>query len=151
VSIKNNLMFGVSLLMEEELYRKVTRLETKVEEHDRKLDAQVEKNESLTRLATLMQLQMEESKERERRQEIRDDKQNKQMEKFSETLTKVNDNLTNLNTKQQSLTDRVSEIEGTLSGQKIDIVKLLKGMLSYLLTAAGGGVVLYIYIKLGIK
>lgn len=122
-----------------------------MEEHERKLNAQVEKNESLTRLATLMELQIEETKERERRQEIRDDKQNKQMEKFSETLTKVNENLTNLNTNQESLTERVSEIEGTLSGQKIDLVKLFKGMLSYILTAAGGGLVLYIYIKLGIK
>jgi predicted nuclease with TOPRIM domain len=121
----------------QDVIQKVAILETKVEEHSRKLDAQIEKNESLTRLTTLVELQMQESKDRERRQEIRDDKQNKQMEKFSETLTKVNDNLTNLNNQQHSLTERVSDIEGTLSGQKIDPIKLFKGILSYIATGVG--------------
>lgn len=137
-------------MVQEDIYQKVAKLETKVEDHDRKLNSQAEKNETLTRLATLMELQMEEAKEKERRQEIRDEKQNKSMEKFGETLVKVNENLTSLNNKQESLGDRVAEIEGTLSNQKIDVIGLVKSILTYVLTAAGGIVLAWIYIKLGL-
>jgi len=124
-------------LAQDEIYGRVRFLETKVEDHDKKLNAQAEKNETLTRLATLMELQMEEAKEKERRQEIRDDKQNKSMEKFGETLVKVNENLTSLNNKQESLGNRVAEIEGTLSNQNIDTFQLVKGILSYVATGLG--------------
>jgi chromosome segregation ATPase len=124
-------------LVQDDLNGRVRVLETKVEDHDKKLNAQSEKNETLTRLATLMELQMEEAKEKERRQEIRDDKQNKSMERFGETLLKVNENLTSLNNKQESLGTRVAEIEGTLSEQKIDTFKLVKGILSYIATGLG--------------
>lgn len=132
--------------MTQDLYQKVAKLETKVEEHDRKLDAQIEKNESLTRLTTLMERQIEDSKERERRQEIRDDKQNKQMEQFGITLINVNQNLTNLNSKQELLDDRVTGIEGTLSKQQFSIVDVLK----YIGAAIGGLVVGYIGLKIGL-
>jgi hypothetical protein len=134
----------VILLVEEELYQRVAKLETKVEDHDKKLQIQVEKNESLTRLATLVELQMQESKERERRQEIRDEKQNKQMEKFSATLDKVNDNLTDLNISQQQMKqdmnaigNRVADIEQYQEDAKIDPLKLFKGILSYVVTGIG--------------
>jgi hypothetical protein len=130
--------------VEEELYQRVAKLETKVEDHDKKLQIQVEKNESLTRLATLVELQMQESKERERRQEIRDEKQNKQMEKFSATLDKVNDNLTDLNISQQQMKqdmnaigNRVADIEQYQEDAKIDPLKLFKGILSYVVTGIG--------------
>ena len=131
-------------MVNEELYQKVAKLETKVEEHDKKLQIQSEKNESLTRLTTLVELQMQETKERERRQEIRDEKQNIQMEKFSTTLDKVNDNLTDLNISQQQMKqdmsaigNRVADIEKYQEGSKIDSFKLFKGILSYIATGIG--------------
>lgn len=130
--------------MQEDIYQKVAKLEAKVEDHDKKLNSQAEKNETLTRLATLMELQMEELKEKERRQEIRDDKQNKSMERFGDTLIKVNENLTSLNNKQEALGTRVAEIEGTLSEQKIDTFKLVKGILSYIATGLGSIAIAYV-------
>jgi predicted nuclease with TOPRIM domain len=144
-------MWSVAIVVQEELYERMAKAETKLDEHGKLLSAQIEKNEALTRLTTLVELQMQDSKERERRQEIRDEKQNKQMEKFSDTLVKVNQNLDNLNSKQELLDERVTGIEGTLSHQKIDVVGLVKSILTYALTAAGGIVVAYLYMKLGLK
>jgi chromosome segregation ATPase len=124
----------------QDLYQKVAKLETKVEEHSKLLQKQQEKNDIQTELNTLLKLQIEANKE-----------QNKTMEKFGETLNRIDTNLTHLNSKQELLDERVNGIEESLSGQKIDTVKLVKGIFSYVLTAAGGGLVLYVYIKLGIK
>ncbi|MED3562234.1 hypothetical protein [Bacillus xiapuensis] len=133
-------------MMNEDVYERLTKVETKVEEHDKKLNAQESKNETLTKLTILMERQMDDTKERERKQEIRDEKQNKQMESFGQTLIKVNENLTNLNSKQTMLDDRVTGIEGTLSKQSFSMIDVLK----YLGATIAGLAVGYIAMKLGI-
>lgn len=128
----------------------IAKIETTVDEHTRLLTAQTEKNDTLTRLATLLEREMEDSKERERRQEIRDKAQSKQMEKFSETLTNVNQNLTILNSKQELLDERVTGIETTLTtekkNRKQNIIKSIKYIGSLLI----GVFLAWLYKKLGL-
>jgi hypothetical protein len=134
----------LSPLEQEKIYERLKKVETIQEEHTKLLDAQISKNEALTRLTVLMERQMEDNKEREKRQDLRDKKQNQQMDKFSETLVNVNNNLTNLNTNQQQMKQdmneigtRVSDIERLQEEQKIDPVKLFKAILSYIATGLG--------------
>jgi predicted nucleic acid-binding Zn-ribbon protein len=131
----------------EELYSKVSKIEatiskmeTIIDEHSRLLDRQQNKNEVQTELNTLLRLQIEANKE-----------QSKQLEKFGDTLDRIDTNLTNLNNSQQSLGERVSEIEGIMSDQKIDTVKLVKSIFAYVLTAAGGILLTILYIRIGLK
>lgn len=127
-------------MVQEDIYERLTKVETIQEEHERKLNSQLEKNETLIKIETLMSMQIEDSKKRD-----------KQMDKFEDTLLKVNDNLTNLNNNQKQLGDRVTDIESTLNGQKIDVVGLVKSIFAYVLTAAGGLLVGYLAMKFGIK
>ncbi|MDF2789820.1 MAG: hypothetical protein K0S80_2918 [Neobacillus sp.] len=119
-------------------------IENTVADHSRQLIRQSEKNETLTKLATLMERQIEETKERDRRQEIRDEKQNSQMESFGDTLKLINSNLTNLNSKQELLDNRVTGIETTLDLQKIDPIRLFKAILSYFATGIGSIAIAYL-------
>lgn len=120
-------------MIEEELYQRVVRLETIQEEHAKLLNSQIEKNETLVEMKTLIKRQIEDSEKRD-----------KQLEKFSDTLSKVNDNLTNLNISQQQMKEdmgeigsRVSDIEKFQEEGKIDTAKLVKGVLSYIATGIG--------------
>jgi hypothetical protein len=123
-------------LVQEELHSKVSVLENKVIEHTRLLEKQQDRNDSQTELNTLLKLQMETSKE-----------QQKTLDKFADTLERVNMNLTNLNNSQQQLGERVTEIEGFLSGQKFSMTDVLK----YIGAIIGGIILAWVYIKLGIK
>jgi vacuolar-type H+-ATPase subunit I/STV1 len=140
----------------------VVKVSTTVDEHTRLLNLQSEKNDTLTRLATLLEREMDDSKERERRQELRDEAQNKQLEKFSITLDKVNENLTNLNksqenlnTKQENLNDRLSEVESVIKDQNINSGVLFKGFLKHFTLGIGtlvGGLILgYLLFRWGIS
>jgi arginine deiminase len=127
-------------LIEEELYQRVVRLETIQEEHAKLLNSQIEKNETLVEMKTLIKRQIEDSEKRD-----------KQMEKFSDTLSKVNDNLTNLNISQQQMKEdmgeigsRVSDIEKFQEAGKIDTDKLVKAILSYLATGLGSIAIAYV-------
>lgn len=131
----------------EDLNERMTRVETIQEEHKKLLNSQIEKNESLIEIKTLLARQIEDSRKR-------DD----QMDKFELTLTKVNDNLTNLNHSQQQMksdmgqiSTRVSDIERNQVEQKIDPIKLLKGILSYIATGIGSIAIAYILWKFGIS
>jgi hypothetical protein len=99
-------------------------LEQRVEEHGIKLAKQEDKNESQIELNTLLKLQIETSKEH-----------SKQMEKFGDTLDRVNDNLTGLNTGMQDLNSRVTEIENNQDEKKIDLGQLAKNTILYLIPA----------------
>jgi vacuolar-type H+-ATPase subunit I/STV1 len=132
--------------------QRVTKLETTVDEHTRLLNAQSEKNDVLTRLTVLLEREMSDSKERERRQELRDEAQTKQMEKFGETLAAVNQNLSLLNTKQENLNikqedinDRLSDVESVIKDQNINTGIFFKGILKHTLLGLGtliGGFIL---------
>lgn len=120
-------------MIEEELYHRVVRLETIQEEHAKLLNSQIEKNETLVEMKTLIKRQIEDSEKRDN-----------QMEKFSDTLNKVNENLTNLNINQQQMKvdmseigSRVTDIEKFQEEGKIDTAKLIKGILSYVATGCG--------------
>ena len=137
---------------------RVAKIEAIVNDHERRLIDQNVKNETLVKLATLMEVQVNESKEKERRQEIRDEKQSVQMEKFGDTLQLVNRNLSDLNKTQQQIKDdmdgvsgRVTDIESTISAQKIDPISVLKKIFAYVATAVGGIIIAWIYITLGLK
>lgn len=142
----------------EELNERVAKLETTIQEHDKRLDAQLEKNDTLTRLTTIMEVQAAEAKEREKRQDIRDEKQNEQIEKVTNTLNNINSNLTELNISQQQMKNdmseigkRVTDIEHNQVELKIDPVKMFKGIVKQVCLYAGGILVAYVLYKLGIN
>jgi predicted Holliday junction resolvase-like endonuclease len=111
----------------DELVGRVRVLETKVEDHDKKLDKQQERNDIQTELNTILKMNVE------------------QMKRFGETLDKIDINLTNLNNNQINLGQRVTEIEGFLSNQKFSITDVLK----YIGAIVGGLIVGYISTKIG--
>jgi chromosome segregation ATPase len=150
-SRKINAMLGVVLLDNATIDQRVTKLETTVDEHTRQLNAQSEKNDTLTRLATLLEREMSDSKERERRQELRDEAQSKQMEKFGDTLVQMNQNLTLLNNSQIQLGQRVDNIESTLQNQNINTNSLFKGILKEVGLLLGGFVLAFLLYKFGIS
>jgi chromosome segregation ATPase len=126
---------------------RLTKLETKVEEHSKLLDKQQDRNEILIEMKTLLKMQTDVNSE-----------QNKQMKEFNDTLQNVNENLTNLNISQQQMKidmneigNRVEEIEKKADEHKIDPMKVIKQFLSYLATAVGSIAIAYIIWKLGIK
>lgn len=111
--------------MSEDLNERVAKLEIRVDTHERSILAQTDKNESLAKLATLMELQI-----------LANDKQNIQLEKFGETLNRVDDNLSSMNVTQQQLQrevvqigSRVEVIEKKADENKVDKFNLfLKGL-----------------------
>jgi hypothetical protein len=126
---------------------RLTKLETKVEEHTKLLDKQQDRNEILIEMKTLLKMQTDVNVE-----------QNKQMKEFNDTLQNVNENLTNLNINQQQMKidmneigDRVEEIEKKADEHKIDPMKVVKSVMSYLGTAVGSIIVAYILWKFGIN
>jgi chromosome segregation ATPase len=134
-------------LEETAVNERLTKLETKVEEHTKLLDKQQDRNEILIEMKTLLKMQTDVNAE-----------QNKQMREFSTTLNNVNDNLTNLNISQQQLkTDmneignRVEEIEKKADEHKIDPMKIFKSIMLYLGTAVSSILIAYIIWRLGIK
>lgn len=127
-------------MQEELLSERLGKIETRLEEHSRLLQEQKEKNETLLEMKTLLSIQIEDSKKRD-----------KQLESFEFTLIKVNENLTNLNHNQQQLSNRVSDIEGVLNDQKTARTSLIKTILSYILTSGGSILVAWLLYKLGVK
>lgn len=133
--------------MAEDITEKVARLETKVEEHSKSIEKMNENNDVLVEMKTILRMQTEINSETK-----------EQIKEFGVTLNKVNENLTNLNINQQQMkTDmseigsRVTDIEKNQEKHKIDVFGLVKNILGYVVTAAVGGVVLWVYMKLGIK
>lgn len=133
--------------MAEDITEKVARLETKVEEHSKSIEKMNENNDVLVEMKTILRMQTEINSETK-----------EQIKEFGVTLNKVNENLTNLNINQQQMkTDmseigsRVTDIEKNQEKHKIDVFGLMRSILGYVVTAAVGGVVLWIYMKLGIK
>lgn len=131
----------------EELKERIAVLEKTVDNHAKSLEKQQDRNDTQTELNTLLKLQIDTSKE-----------QNKQMEKFGDTLENINVNLTNLNINQQQMKNdmseignRVSDIERNQEEQKIDPNKLFKGILKYIFSAIGTIGIAYILYKLGIN
>lgn len=113
--------------MQEDIYQRLTKVETKIEEHSLLLLKQQEKNELQTELNTILKLNAE------------------QMKKFGETLERVDTSLNNLHSQQQQLGTRMTEIEGFLSNQKFSVTDVLK----YIGAIVGGLVVGYIATLIG--
>lgn len=133
--------------MPENINERVAKLEEKVESHERSIIAQADKNESLAKLTTLMELQ---SKANE--------KQNAQLEKFGETLIQVNLNLTNINNSQQQLQkeviqigNRVEVIEQKSDENKLDPSKVIWKIVGWVVGAIGAIILAYVLFKLGLK
>jgi chromosome segregation ATPase len=121
-------------------------MESKMDEHSKILNAQIEKNETLVRIETLMARQIDDSQKRDQ-----------QMEKFESTLLKVNENLTNLNNSQQKLGEhqeklgeRVSSIENAIEDTKKNRIKTIINSLKYIGTLLVGFGIAYLYKKLGL-
>ncbi|PLR99657.1 hypothetical protein [Bacillus sp. T33-2] len=122
-------------MVQEDIYQRLTKVETKLEEHSKLLEKQQDRNNSQVELNTLLKIQIETSKE-----------QSKQMEKFGDTLDRVNINLTNLNSKQELLDERVTGIEGNLSKQNLNLIDIIK----YIGATGIGIAVAYLYVTLGL-
>lgn len=135
------------------LPEKVAKLEVRVDNHEDLLKAQVEKNEALIKLSTLMEMQMKQNEEREKKQEERDRQQNEQMEKITSTLDKVSSSLDelsigqkNLNTNYDNMNGRLvileSDIQEVKNDNKIDLNKLRKDIIVKVIPSIIGGVIL---------
>lgn len=148
--------------MSNELPERVAKLETKVENHDRLLQAQQERNDLLTKISLIIENQREDAIERERRQDLRDEKQNQQMEGVSLTLKSVNENLSNLNAAQQQIIEDVNEIDirvervekfqdDDTEKNTINLNGLFKKFVFWAVGAGLSAIVLYIYILLDLR
>lgn len=126
--------------MSEELNEKVARLEVTVMEHSKQLEKQQEKNDLQVEMNTLLRMQIEAN-----------EKQNLQMEKFGNTLDRVDKNLTNLNANQSLLDERVSGIENTLQESNINPMGVVKGSIKYVATGIGGIIIAYLLYKFGLN
>ncbi|MMZ61474.1 hypothetical protein D1872_236260 [compost metagenome] len=93
------------------MLERISRNEEAVKNHERRIQIQEEKNEGTSRMTVIVEMLVEQNKEREARQKEQDEKQNAQMDKFSTTLENMNTNLTNLNSGYNDLSQRVGNIE----------------------------------------
>lgn len=128
------------------LSERIGRLEEKYKGTNRRVDTledgykEVSKeNRELSRLTTLLEEQMKDSKEK-------DERQFKQMDKFADALTNIDTNLTNLNRNQEQTQQRVSKLEDTIDKNKISpaaigkiiIVGIVLGVIGYVLKVTTG-------------
>lgn len=127
-------------LMPEEINEKVAKLEVTVNEHSKQLEKQQEKNDTQVETNTLVKMYIESVNALK-----------EQMEKFADTIVKVNKNLDNLNNNQSVLDERVSGIESTLKESSIDTMSVFKGVLKYVATAVGSIILAYILFKFGLN
>lgn len=141
-----------------DINERVSKNEQRLDHHEKLLESQMDKNETLSKLATLFEVQMKESKEREVRQEVRDEKQNKQMKEFGDamnevvvTLTRISNSQEKLGDNQQQLGNRVSNIESSLDSNKIDIPKLITKFIVALVLGVPAIILTYLAVQLGLK
>lgn len=127
-------------MVTEDLYERITRVETIVSEHSRKLDAQVEKNDTLTKLATIMEMQVEVNKE-----------QSIQMKKFDITLNKVNTNLDGLNKNLETLDTRVGKLESNDNERKIDVPSLMTKIVVGIFMTIPTLITMWLALQFGLK
>lgn len=128
------------------IVERIATIETKLKEHDKQLEKQQEKNETQVELNTLLKMQIDLNKE----QQI-------QMNKFGDTIEKVNTNLTSLNETQKQfqselsvINTRVGAIEESSEENKIDPMKLFLKILGWSALVVGGIISAYIYKGLGL-
>ena len=134
-----------------ELSERVSRLEVRADNHEKQLNAQIEKNETLTRLVTLMEYNVRQEHARQ-----------EQIEKFSEVLEKVNENLSQLNQTQKQMqsdiaqiSSRVEKVEERQKSEQehttINLSGFTKKAIFWIVSVGLGALSIYIYIKLGLK
>lgn len=134
----------------ETLNERISRVEERSDQFERRIQLQEQKNESLIRLVAQFESQERSNLEREKRYEARELKQQERMDRFADTLDHINQNLTNLNSSQEQLGERVTDIEGTLQSQNINAVQVFMKILGYAGTLVGGIILAYILFKLGL-
>jgi 3-methyladenine DNA glycosylase/8-oxoguanine DNA glycosylase len=88
--------------------QRISKLEEKTDGQDKRLVALESDNKLLTKIATIVESQAK-----------RDEKQEVQMERHHETLVKINENMSNLNTSLQKLDGRVETLEKVQSDNKV--------------------------------
>jgi septation ring formation regulator EzrA len=147
------------ILVQEEIYQRVAKLEVLVDEHGRKLQTQEEKNADQIELNTILKMYAESQKE------LVDS-----MNRFDKTLDKVNINLDGLNKKFEGIDQRVEKLEDNkndhvieklderVSGIEVTIQETKKtklGILKYIVTSAATVaitlLIAYLSIRLGLK
>ncbi|MFS1518486.1 hypothetical protein V1503_18795 [Bacillus sp. SCS-151] len=115
----------------------ISALREKTNGHEKRIEHLESQSQETVRISTLMELQIETNKE-----------QNQQMKEFSNTMKNIDGNLTRLNENQEQLSNRVTDIEETLSESKVDINKIIKILfLKMVLPIA----VAYLILKFGLK
>lgn len=97
------------------IYERIGSNEQAIEDLERRMDKAELKSESQTKTNILLEMQTQVNKD-----------QNEQMRQIGETLQKVNDNLTGLNTGMHDLNKRVTLIENNQDSKKIDLGALGK-------------------------
>jgi chromosome segregation ATPase len=92
----------------ENALQRITRLEEKAHSNEKRVSTVENKTEDIPELKTLMKMTIETNKEQ------------------SQTLLKINENLTGLNGELKNLGGRVKTLEDGQNSNKIDIVALVK-------------------------
>jgi ABC-type transporter Mla subunit MlaD len=120
-----------------EMAKSITKIEMKIDEHDKLLQKQQDKNEAQTELNTILKMNVE------------------QMKKITETLDRVDTNLTNLNNKQENFNERLTDVESNIkeqnNEQNINSNKVFKGVLLEVGRGVATIIVMYMLFKFGIS
>lgn len=125
------------MLSIESLFERQGRCEEKLTSHDRRIDNLETKNEALSRLTTIVEMQMEANKE-----------QQKQIKDQHRTLEKMNNNLDGLNTTLGNLDKRVEQLESSDNERKLDFGKLFKEIVYKVIPAIA---IAYFLFKMGLQ
>jgi hypothetical protein len=140
------------------IVEKLAKHEERLDSHQRLLNSQSEKNEALTRIVTLVEIQEKHNSEREARQEERDRLQQEQLNKFSDAMNKmvitmsdISNSQEKLGETQHQLGERVSSIEESLNENKVDVPKLITKIIVGVVLGIPTLILGYIAFKLGIK
>lgn len=133
--------------MSTELSERVGVIESKLKNHEQRLQRQESNNEVLIEMKAILKNQIEINRE-----------QNEQMREFSGTLIKVNDNLSKLNSSQEQLQndmskigERVTHIEKSQDESKISVPSLMAKVLIGIVMIVPTIISAWLLIKLGLK
>jgi chromosome segregation ATPase len=131
----------------EDLHERITRVETIVERHEKKIDAQEDKNDLLTRLTIVAE-----------QQSVFNTEFKQELKEFRITIDKVNTNLDQLNASHKQMKqdmsqigERVSSIETKQEGSKIDVPNLMTKIVIGVFMAIPTIITAWLLIQLNLK
>jgi DNA-directed RNA polymerase specialized sigma subunit len=120
-----------------EIEKSISKIETKIEEHDKLLQKQQDKNESQTELNTILKMNVE------------------QMKKITEAIERMDSSISNLGNKQDNFNERLTDVESNIkeqnNEQNINTNKVFKGILLEVGRGIATIIVMYMLLRFGIS